>query len=72
MNVDSSVLNCSIDTKNLLKTTNILNDSKLTGSLEILKDFVEATLNEAGKCTWASNGASPRFKSCISDLAMSP
>ncbi len=53
VNASTSALNCSNDTLNSLKISNILNDSKhlylsyygkrvkWTGSLELLKEFVE-------------------------------
>ncbi len=42
---------------------------KWTGSLELLKEFVEKNLIESGKWT-SPNGASRRFKSCNSGLCL--
>ncbi len=81
VNASTSALNCSIDTLNSLKISNILNDSKHLylsydgkrvkwfGSLELLKEFVEKNLIESGKWT-SPNGAFRRFKSYNSDLCL--
>ncbi len=81
VNASTSALNCWIDRLNSLKINNILNDSKYlylsydgkrvkwTGSLELLKEFVEKNLIESGKWT-SPNGASRRFKSYNSDLCL--